>query len=322
MDGRERGMGFLMRNAKAWMILLLVAAAGLACACGPRIGPSQPWIGAERIQGAFRPALSPIPPDTARQPAPGGVLRVTTFNLHHADDVDAILRAIRESEALFRTDVFFFQEIREYASEPSSRSRRIAEALGMAFVYAPAKEVQERGGGTHGLAILSRAPLENVAVMELPAGRLLVDNERRIAVAADIQVSGARVHLVNVHLDTRLNATERILQLRPAVIDAPQGSLIGGDFNTNPLTWAFNALPLLPLVSSGGTDQGPLLDHYMRSIGMSTPTAGLGATVRFPLMEPRLDSFFVRGMESGGGAVVRDVGVSDHWPLWLDLYPD
>ena len=317
MVGVKRWMDFLMYlDSRTLPLLFGLGLSALITACSPSVGPGHPWVSYDQIQGGFRPEVSATPAQTSPLPAAGGTVRVATFNVHEGEHVDDIAAAFQNTEPLSRTDVFFFQEIRNYPNEGSSRTKRIADKLGMAYVYAPAKEVD---GGTHGLAILSRFPLENIAVMELPAGKLVVDNERRIAVSAEVQFSAIRLRLVNVHLDTRLNPDERILQLRPAVIDAPQGSIIGGDFNTNPLTWAFNAIPLLPLAAAGETDQAPIVDDYMRAIGMTTPTAQFGSTDDFPVFEPRLDSIYLRGLANGDGAVERGVKVSDHWPMWLDV---
>jgi hypothetical protein len=57
----------------------------------------------------------------------------------------------------------------------------------------------------------------------------------------------------------------------------------------------------------------------MRSIGFQTPTAELGETVPFPGFKPRLDSIYIRGLNSVQGGVERNISVSDHWPLWLEV---
>jgi endonuclease/exonuclease/phosphatase family metal-dependent hydrolase len=133
-----------------------------------------------------------------------------------------------------------------------------------------------------------------------------------------VEVGSRSVRFIAVHLDTRLNPSERVLQLRPAVKDAPAPVVVAGDFNTNPMTWAFNVVPVLPQ-SASASDQAPILDDYMRSIDYQTPTASFGATVSFPGFAPRLDSIYVRGLAVGTGAVERSVTVSDHWPMWLDV---
>jgi endonuclease/exonuclease/phosphatase family metal-dependent hydrolase len=57
----------------------------------------------------------------------------------------------------------------------------------------------------------------------------------------------------------------------------------------------------------------------MDSIGFTNPTAELGNTeVRYGI-ESRLDAVFVRGMVYGDRGVERDVTLSDHWPVWVDV---
>jgi hypothetical protein len=35
--------------------------------------------------------------------------------------------------------------------------------------------------------------------------------------------------------------------------------------------------------------------------------------------DQRLDSVFTRGVTPGDGDVDRDLDLSDHWPVWLDI---
>lgn len=307
------------RKLRGYLLMIrVVAAAVLLSACAtPSVGPSQPWIAWDQIDGPLRPEVG----QQTVSEAAGSVLKTVTFNVHYGKNVAAIAQAIRNSAELQQADVVFLQEIQSYPSEGSSRTQRLAEELGMNYAYAPAKSFDQDGEtGTHGNAILSKLPLESVVVMELPRGKLVVNEERRIALAADIRLDATNtVHLINVHLDTRLNATERILQLRPAILGAPDRTIVGGDFNTNPMVWAFNMVPIVPLAVIPGSDQAPILDDYLRQIGFATPTASYGKTVDFPVLNARLDSIFVRGLSSANGGVLRTTSISDHWPVWLDI---
>lgn len=270
------------------------------------------------IHGALRPELIAETPqkrsDISRR------LRVVTFNVHHGEDVEGVVSAFKSNPALALADIVFLQEIQSYSSEGRSRAARIAERLEMAYAYAPAKEFQKGAEtGTHGNAILSRFQLRRVRVMELPRGPLVVNEERRIALTAEILTSYGRVSLVNVHLDTRLNLKGRILQLRPAIRDLAGPAVVAGDFNSNPVTWAFNLIPVVPLAGTQASDQAAGLDQYLKSQGFLTPTSSFGSTVEFLNLKPRLDSIFIRGLSAHEGAVERGVSVSDHWPLWLDV---
>ncbi len=297
-----------------------VALVGLALAtsgCSVDLGTAHPW---EEVTEAdsFGPALraeaaQPPPPGSARSRAPLGVssLRVVTYNVQYGPALEEVAAAIEATPALRQADVFLVQEIEAYPSEAGSRAARLANLLGLGYVYVPARLVE--GGGTHGLAILSAFPLQNVQRMLLPdAGK----GHPRIAMQAEVVVGERRLHVINVHLDTKLNTAERLAHLRPAVIDAPETTLVAGDFNTSWVEWVAGELPVLS--SSGASDQAPVVDSYMRALGFATPTASSGPTEHMYGFELRLDAMYPRGLEVTYGAVER-VGPSDHWPMWLDV---
>jgi endonuclease/exonuclease/phosphatase family metal-dependent hydrolase len=142
--------------------------------------------------------------------------------------------------------------------------------------------------------------------------------QHRAAMSADLVLGSQRLRVVNVHLDTRLNVTTRIEQLRPAAIDLPERAIVGGDFNTNPAAWIGNTVPVL-LPVKGDSDQAPVLDDYMAALGYHCPTASFGPTAPIPVLQVRLDSIYLRGLAATAGRVERDVDVSDHWPVWVDV---
>jgi endonuclease/exonuclease/phosphatase family metal-dependent hydrolase len=188
----------------------------------------------------------------------------------------------------------------------------------MSHVYAPTLETDE---GTRGLSILSRFALREIEVMYLQEApeQDLVPPAARAAIAAVIDTPSGPVRVINVHLDVALNITERILQLRPAILDAPHRVVVAGDFNTNDYIWAEASIPVLPLDAAADTSQAVALDGYMRGLAFGTPTDSLGATWHGFPEDQRLDSIFTRGLGAGDGAVERALELSDHWPLWLDL---
>lgn len=291
-----------------------IAALGLLTACSLELGPSGTWIDASELTGAFAPELMQ-PPEVAL--AARGRLRVTTFNVERGANVAGLAREITTAPGIAATDVLLVQEIESYPDEGSSRASQLAAALGMGYVYAP-ERIQ--GSGTHGPAILSHWPLERVQVMKLPFADQPWSRAPRIALAADVRVRGFVLRVIDVHLDTRINIGERILQLRPAVLDAPAPVIVGGDFNTNPYAWLGEAVPDVPTSSIVDTDQASALDDYMRHIDYDTPTAALGPTVDFEgVLDARLDSIYTRGIASEPGAVERGVTISDHFPLFIDV---
>lgn len=293
----------------------LAALAALAfAACVPPLGPTQPWIDAADITGVMAPELGPSP---AIVPTSSGRVRIVSFNVEKGADVAGLARAIQTNEHLAAADVILVQEIEAHPGEGGSRASRLAAALGMGFAYAPERR---QDAGTHGPAILSRWPLQRVQVMALPYADLSIGAAPRIALGAQVVIGDDVLHLVDLHLDTRLNSTERILQMRPAVLDTPWPTIVGGDLNTNPFVWAEGAVPQLPVDSVVDSDQAPVIDDYMRAIDYDTPTAALGPTLSLGgVFDARLDAIYTRGVTSRPGAVERGVTISDHWPVWIDV---
>lgn len=301
MAGREHRLG----------VLGLVA---ILAGCYQETGPAGTWVPWDAVDGPLRPELGS--PPAPRAFVDGAALRVVTYNVEYGEDVVGLAAAIAGDPALAGAGLLLVQEIESYPGEGSSRAARLAAALELGWVYAPARP---EGDGTHGLAVFSPYPLENLQVMELPFVDLPISDHRRIAVALDVRLGARTLHVVNLHLDTRLNVTDRIVQLRPAVIDAPDQVLVGGDFNMNAYVWAEGAVPLVPVDSLADSDQAPIIDDYMGALGFATPTAALGATQQLGPVDSRLDAIYARGLVVVPGAVERDVDESDHWPLWVDL---
>lgn len=307
-------------NALAW---LAVCAAG----CDMGVGPTAEWVPIDDLAGDITAELGapPTPPsgptlasgdvpatrysgiDAAAKP----VIRVASYNVEEGGRIDDIAAAFRDDPDLESVTLLFVQEAERHGE--ASGMRDLAEQLGWGWVYVPARF---KDGGTQGLAVLSPYPLDNVERMELPHAD---GGTERIAIRADIDVDGRRLRIINVHLDTKLNITDRIVQLRPAVIDAAPSAIVAGDFNTNPYLWQATTIPNRPAAAVADTDQAPLVDDYMAGLGFATPTAGLGPTEHKYGVESRLDAIYVRGLAARPGEVRRDIELSDHWPLWIDV---
>ncbi|MGH9789463.1 MAG: endonuclease/exonuclease/phosphatase family protein [Candidatus Acidiferrales bacterium] len=275
-----------------------------------------PWPRAF-AQGSAPPSLEPESGQLATAPAGApGVIRIVSFNVHHADDVPALTLAIQRNSGLCSADVFLLQEMESFPAEGASRTRKLAERLGLNYVYAPAR-LKEAGDGTHGLAVLSRFPLSEVEVIPLKQYGLGVNTRRRIALGVTLELGERRLRLYNVHLDTRINARQRIEQLQPIVEAARRYGaaevVIGGDFNTNPFYWL---LPVLPVFRS---NQAKAVDDFMGQKGFATPFAEAGGTIRKWGGRFRVDTIYGRGLTARGFAVEESVAVSDHFPVWVDL---
>jgi len=136
-------------------------------------------------------------------------------------------------------DVVALQEVREIPGTLRNTAEQLAEHLGMSFVFAPASAW---GGGTEGLAILSRLPIAAHVVHELPNER---PEERRVLLIADIQTQVGTVIAATTHLHYRMTdgiareqqveAIDRFLKAHAqSVSGGAKLTLLAGDFNATP----------------------------------------------------------------------------------------
>jgi len=282
--------------------------------CSVDIGPAGPWVPIDQIGGALAPETGTM---LAVNPGlPRSSLRVVQYNVdEEKPDLEPaqLAAAIMGDPALARADVFLLQEEEAHPEEGSSRTSKLANLLGLGYVYVPS---HPKGTGTHGLAILSAYPMANVEKMDLP----LAGPDRRIAISANIIVGDRSLHVVNVYLEACASGVKRIAQLSPAVDALTAPVLVTGDVN---MTWveflSGPPEPCVPILSgSSASDQATVVDSYMGALGFDEPAAHVGPTAHAFGLDVRLDGIYPRGLTYSFGGL-EHVGPSDHWPLWIDV---
>jgi endonuclease/exonuclease/phosphatase family metal-dependent hydrolase len=270
----------------------LLAAASAACATATSyLDPAGPLHEFRRDANAAAPE------------APG-TLRVVSFNIAYAVEIDRALEVLRGEPSLRAADVLALQEMDAPGTE------RIARALGMNAVYFPSG-VHPRHDRDFGCAVLSPWPLGEPRKLVLPhAAR--VNRLRRSAASAVVTRGTERIRVYSVHLPSPLaiSGGSRIDELRELARDAAASAepvVIAGDFN-----------------SHGKVEE-------LERLGFAWLTRDLGATTRFkllgiPLASLRYDHVLVRGLKlapgkDASGVVADNRGASDHKPIWAVLVP-
>lgn len=297
-----------MKGLVAAVLVLFGCAIGCEAALSEG-GEWQPW---DSIEGSLRPEVNL---DQYIGEVANETIRLVTFNVEFGDDMASIAGAFETNVDLARADVILIQEIESYADEGLSRAEFLAQRLEMNHVYAPSGR---EGNGTQGLAILSRFPLQDVQVMKLPKADLYISARQRLALGATLVIGHQSLRVVDVHLDVRLNISQRVRQLHPVTLSADARTAIAGDFNTNPFSWA-GSIPIAPDQSVSASDQARQLDDYMRAFGFDTPTENSGSTQDSSIGEFRLDSIYSRELSTSSVGVVDGLALSDHAPLWADI---
>lgn len=221
-------------------------------------------------------------------------LRVATFNIRYARDVEGALAAIRADAHLKNADVLALQEMDAPGVDALGRG------LGMSYVYYPAA-VHPTGGKDFGNAVLVRGRIEKDGKLFLPhlsAGRAM----QRIAVWADVDVDGARFRVYSMHIsaDAEMSPRLRLDQVR-AVITAAEDRkavVVAGDFS----------------------ERGQV-GHAFEDAGYEWVSRDLPPTVSHLFA---WDHIFARGLRLVAldrRGVAGNGGSSDHLPVWADLAP-
>jgi endonuclease/exonuclease/phosphatase family metal-dependent hydrolase len=218
-------------------------------------------------------------------------LRVVTFNIKLADQIDRAIEVLRSPE-LRNADVISLQEMDESGTE------KIARALKLNYVYYPGSihPVRHRYFGP---ALLTPWPIVESRKILLPY-EAPIRHQRRTATAATLSVSGSCLRVYATHLETQIRAAphDRERQVDAILSDA-SGSrcpvVIAGDFN-----------------SKG-------IGNYLKQNGYVWPTRDVGPTITWFSW----DHIFAKGLavpDSASAGKVREVhGASDHRPVWASL---
>ena len=269
-------------RASRLLPLALLPLALLLGSCAHMVLYSDP--NGPRYEGSF-----PARPD----PEPG--LRVVTFNIQYARHIDLAAALLQEDPHLRDADLLFLQEM------DAPGTRRIAEALGLYYLYFPAV-VHPSAGHDFGNAILSRWPIHDAKKIILPHLARLA-HSLRIATSGTVDIDGVPVRLYSVHVAVPLTVSgrDRRDQLRRVLDDAseaPGPVIVAGDFNSHGL------------------------GEFFANTGFTWASRKVGSTKGMF----DVDQIFLRGFrlsESGAIGVVRENrGASDHCPVWALLAPD
>jgi endonuclease/exonuclease/phosphatase family metal-dependent hydrolase len=171
-------------------------------------------------------------------------IRLMTYNVHGCIGLDGKHAPERIVDVVARAqpDVVALQEV--YSGDPRhgnvDQPAVIAEALGMAVVFGPARETHP---GQYGNAVLSRHPLRLMRAAALP--HLLPAHEARAALHVIVGAPDFTLDVVNTHLGLRRG--ERALQTRALIEEwlaqlAPGArAVLCGDLNAVPGSRAYGA---------------------------------------------------------------------------------
>lgn len=173
-------------------------------------GPRIDWIGCSRdwevlLANIDRTAKDGRTPSdhfavtAVLTPSRPRTVRVLCYNVHHGEGVDGKLDLPRVAKVIAdaKADLVAVQEVDRLTTRTGKvdQAAELARRTGLQGKFGKAIDF---AGGEYGQVILSRFPLGEVTVHELPGKP---DRERRVAVEARVTVGGRELSFVSTHLD-------------------------------------------------------------------------------------------------------------------------
>ncbi len=282
-------------------------------------GPRIDWIGCShdwnvRLAGIDRTVVDgrtpsdhwPVTAVLRPSASPGrATLRVLTYNIHHGRGTDGVIDLARIARVMRDADpdLVALQEVDERTtrSEGVDEAGELARLTGLTVRFGPQIDYL---GGRYGQAILSRFPLGEAIVHELPG--IGGDRERRIAVAVEAATPFGPIVMAGTHLHHRSEEARR--EQARAIVKAlanAEHCILAGDINAVP-----------------GSEPITVLDAaWTRATVADAPTQAT-----FPAGAPAraIDHVFVRPSGAWrvvGMEVLDEPEASDHRPVVVVLEP-
>src|SRR5579862_1476795 len=104
-------------------------------------------------------------------------LRVVSLNMAGVTDVHAVWRDIDRIPDTLKIDLFVLQEASGSADGSTSMAKEMGKHYGMNYVFKPADPI--KGGLMEGLAVVSRYPIHDMDIIQLPQYNLHFKNRHR-----------------------------------------------------------------------------------------------------------------------------------------------
>ncbi len=236
-------------------------------------------------------------------------LAVVSLNMAGTTDWQEVRTGFESVQEAPRADIYLLQEV---VKDSADLLGTASASLGYHYMFSGTEKCGD--GCLKGVAILSRYPLLDQGVLELPRNDLVYNLRCRIALGATVETAVGPLRVYSLHLDTRINSRRRVRQLGPvfdeaAKFDGP--ALIAGDFNTVNILYIRSVIPI-PFLQL----QGRAVRKAMQARGFQTPFRKTRPTFSFPPL--KLDWIYLRGLQAVGRGVA-DIEFSDHRALWALL---
>ena len=251
----------------------------------------------------------------APPPAPSEI-KIVSYNIRFraGEDLQELIALLKNDPEIGGAAIIGLQEVdrNRKRTKNANTVRALAEGLGMHYVWAAPPNARPKDGEKKkdheqqeeetGVALLSPYPMTDIE-------RLVLAHEgpnrrRRVAIGATLRIGQKDVRVYSLHGETRIPAEKKVDQWRAPLDDlkrfpAIQHVIVVGDFN------------------SIKEKEVHAVRKLYTDAGFTTPFRDEDSTFKVLLFDYKLDWVWLRGLTSVGNGIDKQVGLSDHWPLWV-----
>lgn len=228
------------------------------------------------------------------------IIRMISYNIHHGEGRDGIIDIKRIAEVIAQEDpdLVALQEVDKNCARSGKRdlAAELGKLLGMQHIFGKAMDFQ---GGEYGLAILSKLPVIETNIHQLPKG-----DEPRRALEVKVKlgnypklVSYISIHNSWTNEDIRIKQIKKLLRL----LGKPEHpTILAGDFN-----------------AKRGDDSLQLLKHA----GWKILNSQIDKISDARASDPQIDFFVISNFsyQSVKSYVIDETLASDHRPIFAEI---
>jgi endonuclease/exonuclease/phosphatase family metal-dependent hydrolase len=240
------------------------------------------------------------------------VFKIVSYNIRWrgGEDLRRLIELLRSDREIGQAAIIGLQEVdrNKKRTAYANTARLIAEELGLHYAWAapPTAHGKEQQEEETGVALLSVYPLTDVSRIVLPnegpGGR------RRVALGATVMMGPTLVRAYSVHAETRTTNEKRLQQFQAVLDDLARRdktlrAVVLGDFNTI----TERDVRATSKLFTGAQFQTPFPDGE--------------STWKTFIIKLKLDWVWLRGLRALDYGIDRKIGLSDHWPLWVNVQP-
>ena len=238
-------------------------------------------------------------------------IKVVSYNIRFRSgpELQSLVQLLKNDPEIGGASIIGLQEVDRHKarSKKTNTAKVIAEELGMHYAWAAPPPTKPDEEEETGVVILSSYPLADIQRIVLPHEG--PGKRRRVALGATIKVGSKSLRVYSVHSETRISVEKKLGQMNAVLDDLARHpkdmpAVVLGDLNT----WEHDVVEKAFKLFTSANFHTPFDDQ---------PT--FSQRVLFVSIDLKLDWIWLRNLKEIKHGVDRQIGLSDHWPLWLVL---